>query len=627
MIFLIDLTIAMGSVMLAYLLRFNFSIPPSELKPLPQILLYMALIRSVSFVIARSYAGIIRYTSTGDALRVFGAVFGGSLAFCATNLITYFLIGNYFFIPFSIIIIDFLATSFGMIAFRLIVKLAFLELQHPEREKVNVIIYGAGEAGIVAKRTLDRDAGTRYKVIAFIDDNPRKQGKKLEGVDILGSAKLDNLLTTHTVSQIILAIMHFEPAKKQALVDKCLIYKTKVLTVPPMIRWINGELSFNQIRTINIEDLLERDEIKLDKQRIAQEITGKTILVTGAAGSIGSELVRQLVRFAPRKLILIDQAETPLHYLELESHELRQGALTEFILCDIANLVRMRRIFEKYRPDLVYHAAAYKHVPMMENNPVEAVLTNIRGTRLIADLSVKFGVGKFIMISTDKAVNPTNVMGASKRIAEIYTQAMNQENSTRFITTRFGNVLGSNGSVIPLFKSQIEKGGPVTITHPEVTRFFMTIPEACQLVLEAGAYGKGGEIFIFDMGKPVKIIDLATKMIQLSGLTPGKDILIRFIGLRPGEKLYEELLNVEENTIPTHHPLILIAKVRESDLAEVRQDIDILTSHATTGTEYDIIRKMKQMVPEYISRNSVYEQLDEGRKTKDEGRGTRDVKN
>ncbi|MEI6434972.1 MAG: nucleoside-diphosphate sugar epimerase/dehydratase, partial [Bacteroidota bacterium] len=624
MIFLIDLTIAMGSVMLAYLLRFNFSIPPSELKPLPQILLYMALIRSVSFVIARSYAGIIRYTSTGDALRVFGAVFGGSLAFSVTNLITYFLIGNYFFIPFSIIIIDFLATSFGMITFRLIVKLAFLELQHPEREKVNVIIYGAGEAGIVAKRTLDRDAGTRYKVIAFIDDNPRKQGKKLEGVDILGSAKLDNLLTTHTVSQIILAIMHFEPAKKQALVDKCLIYETKVLTVPPMIRWINGELSFNQIRTINIEDLLERDEIKLDKQRIAQEITGKTILVTGAAGSIGSELVRQLVRFAPRKLILIDQAETPLHYLELESNELRQGALTEFILCDIANQMRMSRIFEKYRPDLVYHAAAYKHVPMMENNPVEAVLTNIRGTRLIADLSVKFGVGKFIMISTDKAVNPTNVMGASKRIAEIYTQAMNQEKSTRFITTRFGNVLGSNGSVIPLFKSQIEKGGPVTITHPEVTRFFMTIPEACQLVLEAGAFGKGGEIFIFDMGKPVKIIDLATKMIQLSGLTPGKDILIRFIGLRPGEKLYEELLNVEENTIPTHHPLILIAKVRESDLAEVRQDIDILTSHATTGTEYDIIRKMKQMVPEYISRNSVYEQLDEGRKTKDEGRGTRD---
>ena len=612
LIFVIDLAIAMGSVMLAYLLRFNFAIPLSELKPLPQILLYMAFVRSVSFVIARSYAGIIRYTSTGDALRVFGTVLGGSITFSVTNLITYFFIGNYFFIPFSIIIIDFLATSFGMITFRLVVKLAFLELQHPEREKVNVIIYGAGEAGIVAKRTLDRDAGTRYKVIAFIDDNPRKQGKKLEGVDILGSNKLDSLLASNTISQIILAIMHFEPVKKQALVDKCLTYDTKVLTVPPMIRWINGELSFNQMRKINIEELLERDEIKLDKQRIALEITGKTILITGAAGSIGSELVRQLVRFAPRKLLLIDQAETPLHYLELESYEFRQGPVTEFILCDIANRDRMRNIFEKYHPELVYHAAAYKHVPMMENNPIEAVLTNINGTRLIADLSVEFGVEKFIMISTDKAVNPTNVMGASKRIAEIYTQALNQKSVTRFITTRFGNVLGSNGSVIPLFKSQIEKGGPITSTHPEVTRFFMTIPEACQLVLEAGAFGKGGEIFIFDMGKPIKIIDLAKKMIQLSGLTPGKDIQIRFTGLRPGEKLYEELLNIEENAIPTHHPLILIAKVRESDLAEVRQDIDILTDHVTAGTEYDIIRKMKHMVPEYISQNSVYEQLDVG---------------
>jgi FlaA1/EpsC-like NDP-sugar epimerase len=510
-----------------------------------------------------------------------------------------------------------------MITFRLIVKLAYLELQYPEREKVNVIIYGAGEAGIVAKRTLDRDAGTRYKVIAFIDDNPGKQGKKLEGVDILGSSKLDNLLATHTIAQIILAIMHFEPVKKQALVDKCLEYNIKILTVPPMIKWINGELSFSQIRNIYIEELLERDEIKLDKQRIGREITGKTILVTGAAGSIGSELVRQIVPFAPRKLILIDQAETPLHYLELESYEFQNAPVTEFILCDISNTIRMRHIFGKFRPDLVYHAAAYKHVPMMENNPVEAVLTNIRGTRNLADLSVEFNVGKFIMISTDKAVNPTNVMGASKRIAEIYTQALNQENRTRFITTRFGNVLGSNGSVIPLFKKQIEKGGPVTITHPEVTRFFMTIPEACQLVLEAGAFGNGGEIFIFDMGKPVRIIDLANKMIRLSGLTPGKEIQIRYTGLRPGEKLFEELLNVEENTIPTHHPLILVAKVRESNLAEVRDDIDILTNHAITGNDLDIIRKMKKMVPEYISQNSVYEQLDEGGSTKYEVRSTK----
>ncbi len=609
-IFVIDLSIAVSSFLISYLLRFNFVIPTDYLKPLPQIVLYVALIRSASFVIARSYAGIIRYTSTGDALRVLGTLLGGSTCFAITNVITFYFMGGHFYIPFSIVIIDFLATSFGMITFRLIVKMAFLELSQSEREKVNVVIYGAGEAGITAKRTLDRDAGTKYKVLAFLDDNSNKQGKKLEGVDILSPAKLNNLLTTKSVAQVILAIMHFDPLKKQELVDQCLTYDTKVLTVPPMIRWINGELSFNQIKKINIEDLLERDEIKLDEKLIAQEITGKAILVSGAAGSIGSEIVRQIARFAPRQLILIDQAETPLHYLELETPEYNRGSHAEFILCDIGNEARMRRIFDTFRPDMVYHAAAYKHVPMMESNPAEAVLTNIRGTCTIADLSLEYGVKKFIMISTDKAVNPTNVMGASKRIAEIYTQALDKDGGTRFITTRFGNVLGSNGSVIPLFRSQIEKGGPVTITHPEVTRFFMTIPEACQLVLEAGACGNGGEIFIFDMGKSVRIIDLARKMIQLSGLIPGKDIQIKYTGLRPGEKLYEELLNVEESTIPTHHPLILTAKVRDFSLGDIRNDIEDLISMVPASSNFDIIRKMKQMVPEYKSMNSVYEELD-----------------
>ncbi|MEI6173743.1 MAG: nucleoside-diphosphate sugar epimerase/dehydratase [Bacteroidota bacterium] len=628
-IFVIDLTIVICSIFLAYLLRFNFAIPESELEPLPKIFLYMVVVRAISFVIARSYAGIIRYTSTGDAMRVFGTVLGGSITFALTNLFTFYVIGNFFlhsffftpffFIPFSIIIIEFLATSFGMITFRLIVKLAFIELQHPEGEKVNVVIYGAGEAGITAKHTLDRDVGTKYRVLAFIDDNISKQGKKLEGIDILHPDKLDNILASNSIAQIILAIMHFDSLKKQELVDKCLAYNTKVLTVPPMIRWINGELSFNQIKKINIEELLERDEIKLDEERIGEEITGKTILVTGAAGSIGSEIVRQVSRFSPRQLILIDQAETPLHYLELETLEYNQGTGIELILCDICNKHRMRKIFEAFRPDMVYHAAAYKHVPMMESNPAEAVLTNVGGTQIVADLSVKYRVKKFIMISTDKAVNPTNVMGASKRIAEIYVQALNTSGDTRFITTRFGNVLGSNGSVIPLFRSQIEKGGPVTITHPEVTRFFMTIPEACQLVLEAGAHGNGGEIFIFDMGKSVKILDLAKRMIQLSGLTLGKDIQIRYSGLRPGEKLYEELLNIEENTIPTHHPLILTAKVRELDLDTVKHDIDGLISMVAAHSNFDVIRKMKQMVPEYKSQNSIYEQLDkEGPMTSDE---------
>ncbi|MFZ4521439.1 MAG: polysaccharide biosynthesis protein [Bacteroidales bacterium] len=610
LIFLIDMAIAVSAMILAYLLRFNFSIPASELQPLPQIILFMALVRSISFVIAKTYAGIIRYTSTGDALRVFGTLLAGSIVFVITNLVTYFFFTHLFFIPFSIIIIDLLATSFGMITFRLIVKLALLEFRHPDGEKVNVVIYGAGEAGITAKRTLDRDAGTKYKVLAFIDDHSSKQGKKLEGIDIISPAGLDKLLGTSSVAQIILAIMHFDPLKKQELVEKCLAYNTKVLTVPPMIRWINGELSFNQLKKINIEELLERDEIKLDEKRIAQEITGKVILVSGAAGSIGGEIVRQVARFAPGRLILIDQAETPLHYLELETSEYNKGSGIECILCDISNEARMRKIFSTFRPDMVYHAAAYKHVPMMESNPSEAVLTNVRGTRVIADLAVEFGVRKFIMISTDKAVNPTNVMGASKRIAEMYTQALDKVSETCFITTRFGNVLGSNGSVIPLFRSQIEKGGPVTITHPEVTRFFMTIPEACQLVLEAGACGKGGEIFIFDMGKSIKIIDLAKKMIQLSGLTIGKDIQIKFTGLRPGEKLYEELLNVEENALPTHHPLILTAKVREFSFNEISRDIDELTSLVPDGSNFDIIRKMKQMVPEYKSQNSIYEELD-----------------
>ena len=610
MIFLIDLAIAVSAVVMAYLLRFNFSIPPTESGSLPQVLLYIALVRSVSFVVSRSYAGIIRYTSTGDALRVFGTVMSGSLVFALTNVFTFYFVDRHFFIPFSVVIIDFLGTSFGMIIFRLIVKMAYLELGQPEGERANVVIYGAGEAGITVKHTLERDAGTRYKVLAFLDDHTGKQGKKLEGVDILPPDRLDSLLDGGTVSQVILAAMQFDPAKRQALAEKCLARQTRILTVPPVMQWINGELSYSQIRTLNIEELLERDEIRLDEGRMAQEITGRTILVTGAAGSIGSEIVRQVARFAPAAMVLVDQAETPLHGLELESPEYNRGSNISFILCDISNEPRMRRIFEAHRPDIVYHAAAYKHVPMMENNPAEAVLTNVRGTRTVADLAVAFGVKKFIMVSTDKAVNPTNVMGASKRVAEMYTQSLDNPSGTRFITTRFGNVLGSSGSVIPLFRSQIEKGGPVTITHPEVTRFFMTIPEACRLVLEAGAAGTGGEIFVFDMGNPVKILDLAKKMIQLSGLVLDKDIRIRYTGLRPGEKLYEELLNVEEDTLPTHHPLIMRARVRPSDAPRVAGDIDQLIALASAGSDLDMIRKMKEMVPEFKSRNSVFEQLD-----------------
>jgi len=610
LIFLIDLFIVSCSILLAYLLRFNFSIPKIELKPLPIIFGCIVIIRAGSFIIARSYAGIIRYTSTSDAFRVVMTVFSGSAIFAMINLVTYFFINKFFLFPFSIIIIDFLITCMPMITFRMVVKIAFLELQHPERTHVNVIIYGAGEAGITAKRVLDRDASTKYKLIAFLDDDPGKVGKKLEGIDIVNPDKLNDLLEIHTVGQVILAIQQFDTQRKQELVDLCLEHDVKVLTVPPMMEWINGELSFNQIKKIKIEDLLEREEIHLDDRQIRAELTGKTIIITGAAGSIGSELARQIMKFHPLNLLLIDQAETSMHELELEFTENYRDSHSRFLLADIRNALRMENIFRELKPDIIYHAAAYKHVPVMESNPSEAILTNVNGTRILADLAIKYGAKKFIMISTDKAVNPTSVMGASKRIAEIYTQSLNHNGEPRFITTRFGNVLGSNGSVIPLFRSQIEKGGPVTVTHPEITRYFMTIPEACALVLEAGSMGKGGEIFIFDMGKSVRIVDLAKRMISLSGLTLGKDIQVRFTGLRPGEKLYEELLNSKENTIPTHHPRILIAKVREYNTGEVALRIDELIRLAGSGHEKEVVQKMKDIVPEFKSQNSIFEELD-----------------
>jgi FlaA1/EpsC-like NDP-sugar epimerase len=610
MIFLIDMLIVSGSVILAYLLRFNFSIPASELKPFPQVLGCILVIRALSFFIARSYAGIIRYTTTSDTLRVVVTILSGSVIFGLINIITYFAINRFFLIPFSIIIIDFLITCMAMIVFRLVVKIAFIELQRPERTQVNVIIYGAGEAGITAKRVLDRDVSTKYKLIAFLDDDPGKIGKKLEGIDIFSPEKLNDLLELHSVEQLILAIQQFSTERKQELVDLCLVHNVKVLTVPPMIKWINGELSFNQIKKIRIEDLLERDEIHLDDHKIRSELTGHTILITGAAGSIGSELARQVMKYHPLNLVLLDQAETEMHQLELEFNETFMDNHPRFLIGDIRNNSRMENIFREFKPSIIYHAAAYKHVPVMENNPSEAIQTNVNGTRILADLAIKYLATKFIMISTDKAVNPTSVMGASKRIAEIYIQSLNKNGQPRFITTRFGNVLGSNGSVIPLFRAQIEKGGPVTVTHPEITRYFMTIPEACALVLEAGSMGKGGEIFIFDMGKSVRIVDLAKRMISLSGLTLGKDIHVKFTGLRPGEKLYEELLNSKENNIPTHHPRILIAKVREYNIEQVSSGIDELIELSVSGKEREVVQKMKSIVPEFKSQNSIFEELD-----------------
>lgn len=610
-ILIIDLFICVFSLTLAFFLRFNFkSIPPEDLKNLPYDYVLLIIVRAFSFIVSKTYKGVVRYTSSRDAMRIFSVVIVGSVVMYLVNFITLYFIFGYYVFPTAVIIIDALVTLFLMISSRLAVKAIYFENKNPERLKSQVIIYGAGESGIITKRTLDRDAAVKYKVVGFIDDDEKKKGRSLEGVFIYPTSKLAELVKENEVETLIISIQNIPSEKKNAIVEECLQLGIKVLTVPPVVKWINGELSFNQIKGINIEDLLEREPIKLDLKLINEQLNNNVILITGAAGSIGSELARQCVKFNPKLLILLDQAESPLHELDLEFAEKFSSIKYEVVIGDVRNKERMKNVFNTFRPQIVFHAAAYKHVPMMENNPSESILTNILGTKTVADLAHEFKVIKFVMVSTDKAVNPTNVMGASKRIAEIYTQSLGKISSTKFITTRFGNVLGSSGSVIPRFKKQIEQGGPITITHPEITRFFMTIPEACQLVLEAGCMGNGGEIFVFDMGKSVKILDLAKKMIKLSGLKEGVDIKIIFTGLRPGEKLYEELLANSENTLPTHHQQILIGKVIEYPFSEVDKFINELIVLFDTQDNLRIVGKMKDIVPEFVSNNSIFQSLD-----------------
>lgn len=609
-ILVIDLVICAFSLTLAFFLRFNFkSIPPEDLKNLPYDYAILLSIRAISFIVSKTYKGVVRYTGARDSMRILAVVLIGSALMFVCNIVTYFTIG-YFIIPSAIIIIDALVTLFIMISSRLAVKAIYFESRNPEKSKINVLIYGAGEGGIITKRTLDRDVAIKYRVVGFIDDDEKKKGRSLEGAFVYPLSEIEKLVKENDVESVIISIQNLSPAKKNEIADWCLNNNVRLLNVPPATKWINGELSFNQLRGVNIEDLLEREPIKLDNDIINAELNNKVILITGAAGSIGSELSRQCIKYNPKKIILLDQSESPLHDVELEFGDKFKKEQFEVVIGDTRNADRMRNVFRTFKPNIVFHAAAYKHVPMMENNPSESILNNILGTKITSDLSVEFGVRKFVFVSTDKAVNPTNVMGASKRIAEIYIQSLGKKAGTKFITTRFGNVLGSNGSVIPRFKKQIEAGGPVTITHPEITRYFMTIPEACQLVLEAGSMGKGGEIFVFDMGKSVKIVDLARKMIKLSGLEEGRDIKIVFTGLRPGEKLYEELLADAENTMPTHHSQILIGKVREYKYDDVSKVIEELIQLFDTQDNTKIVQCMKELVPEFKSNNSVFERLD-----------------
>ena len=615
-IVVIDLFLSLAALMFAYLIRFDLKADASlirkEWEILSKSLLLFLLVKFFVLYLFKIHRGLVRYTSTEDLRRIFFALFLSSILFLVLGYIRFQAFDGYFLFPTSVLLIEFLTSLVFLVGMRFTIKLMYLESAKTKGKSERVLIYGAGVSGLITKRTIENDARILYNIIGFIDDNVKMNKSRLQGSDIFHTSRLEEIILKKGVTQVILAIQNPDLTNQKKVVELCLKHNVFVNKVPNPKSWVNGEFSAKQITKINIEDLLGRKPIVLNVDKISSELKGKIILVSGAAGSIGSGMVKQIATYAPKLVIVLDQAESACYDLQNDLNYQFPDFKYEVVIGDIRNLERMERLFSYFKPEYVFHAAAYKHVPLMESNPSEAIFTNVKGTKNLVDLSMKFGVEKFVMISTDKAVNPTNVMGASKRIAEIYAQAANENSNTKFITTRFGNVLGSNGSVIPLFQKQIEMGGPITLTDERITRFFMTIPEACQLVLEAGSMGEGGEIFVFDMGESVKIIDLATKMIQLSGLEVGKDIEIKITGLRPGEKLYEELLAAEENTLPTHHSQILKAKTRIENRGTIEL-INQLIGLFEDQKNDTIVAKMKEIVPEYISNNSEFEILDKSK--------------
>ena len=612
----IDMGIVAFSFSAATMLRMNFRFSEIDLDLFRFHFLLLIVVRASSFFYFQSYSGIIRHTSIEDALLILKAVFSGTFMAGAISLTFryYFNLETYLYVPMSILFIDFFICLFLMVSLRFLVKSFYESFINEFKPAVGVLIYGAGYSGLMTKNVIQNDRGINYQVLGFIDDNESKIGKTIEGVRVFSQAEaLEKFVDSYEGLQVIMAIKRISSKAKRKISDVFLDRGVVVKTLPPVEKWVNGEFAINQIHNVKIEDLLGREEIQMNNQQISSEMNSKAIMVTGAAGSIGSEIVRQLLAYFPSKVILVDQAESGLFDLEYELAG-KIPTNTEIVVkvADVSDAHRMGYIMRTHKPSIIFHAAAYKHVPLMEKNPYEAIKINILGTRNIAELAAEHGVDKFVMVSTDKAVNPTNVMGATKRFAEMYTQSMNQLEGvhTKFIATRFGNVLGSNGSVIPLFKKQIERGGPITVTHPEITRYFMTIPEACELVLEAATMGGGGEVFVFDMGESVKIINLAKKMITLSGLRVDRDIEIKFTGLRPGEKLYEELLNNNENTLPTHHPKILKATLNTPSYSFMEIQLSDLERILQEGTNNDLVAKIKDVIPEYKSNNSIFEKLD-----------------
>lgn len=569
----------------------------------------------LSLHLFKIHRSVIRYSSFSDMMRILLAISSTAVLILTGNFL-YKLNYDKDYIPKELILVNACVCFIGLFMFRMFVRWLF---EKAYKAGVNtelntqVIIFGAGRTGTATANTLV-SASRKYYIKGFIDDDPNLRGKTIMGQKIYPRDKQEYLIKYKDVDQLIIATNRISTERKNEIFELCHANGVKVLTVPPIKTWTDGKLQDHQIKEIQLEDLLGRAEITINRDLIEQQISGKTILISGAAGSIGSEIVRQLARFSVR-LVLLDQAETPMYHIENELNDKFPTVEKDIVIASVTDQNRLREIFNKYKPQVVFHAAAYKHVPMMEREPYQAANNNIIGTKYIADISMENMVEKFIMISTDKAVNPTNVMGASKRYAEIYIQHLNllSGNKTKFITTRFGNVLGSNGSVIPRFKEQIRLGGPVTVTHPDITRYFMTIPEASRLVLEAGTMGNGGEIFLFDMGEPVKILSLAERMIKLSGLKPEEQIKITFSGLRPGEKLYEELLTKKEDILPTYHKKIYIAKtevVNSEEIDNCMEELQAILSENKENQDINIVRNIKRLVKTFKSNNSVYEELD-----------------
>lgn len=571
------------------------------------------------FWIFRTYSGIIRHSSYIDAVKLLFSQMAVLVLFLFFNFSYELLFGAKAFLN-TALFINVVLSFCGLFLYRVVVKQTF-ELYFSEKgnnKLIRAIIYGTDANAISVANALKFETPSRFKIVGFVDKNNQNASKRMLDLPILvQKKKMPTLMRSVGAEGVIIADKSLTKEEQLIIVDQCLEYNFKVYNVPLISNWENQKEISQKVKNIEIEDLLERQPIVLDNKSITRQLKDRTVLITGAAGSIGSEIVRQVLSFHPKKIIILDQAETPLHHLCLETQALISDSKIRTVIGDIRNKEALENLFSLYRPQVVFHAAAYKHVPLMEENPSQAILTNIQGTKNLADLACKYNVKKFVMVSTDKAVNPSNVMGASKRIAEKYVQSLhlrsqreNHSNATKFITTRFGNVLGSNGSVVPLFTKQIAEGGPLTITHPDIIRYFMTIPEACQLVLEAGAMGNGGEIYIFDMGKPVKIIDLARKMIKLAGFIPEKDIKIQIVGLRPGEKLYEELLNDTSKTLATHHEKIMIAQEIQDEFETLHVDIDELIGIANQYQNDAVVAKMKKIVPEFKSMNSTFELLD-----------------